>query len=373
MLDFNHFSLWERRQYLENNAFVIVGAGIVGLSTALSLRARFPKEKILILERGYLPTGASSKNAGFACFGSPTELYDDLQHMPEKQVWETVALRLEGLKILKSRLTEQQMAWRACGSHDLLLNQQQKLEPDFLQALNRQFDSYFGLSNVYKEDASAIKQFGFQGFQTSYFNRFEASIETDQMLHSLFKLCVAQNIQFLYGTALQGFEAANDQVFINSTKGDLTANALFLCTNGFSQAYFPNELKPARAQVCLTKPLKHDIEGTFHSDSGYYYFRDIGDRILFGGGRNLDFEGETTTDFDLNPTIQAALLNKLQQEILPGKKFEIDQQWTGIMCVGAEKKPIIRALNKNVFAGVRMGGMGIAIGSAVGESLSKLV
>jgi glycine/D-amino acid oxidase-like deaminating enzyme len=373
MLDFNQFSLWERRQYLENNTFVIVGAGIVGLSTALSLKARFPKEKILIIERGYLPTGASSKNAGFACFGSPTELHDDLQHMPEKQVWETVALRLEGLQILKSRLSEKQMAWRACGSYDLLLNHQQKLEPDFLQALNQKFEAYFGLSEVYKEDASALQQFGFQGYQTSYFNRFEASIETDQMLNSLFQLCVAQNIQFLYGTALQAFEAANDQVLINTSKGDLTANALFLCTNGFSQSYFPNELRPARAQVCLTQPLQHGIKGTFHSDSGYYYFRDVGDRILFGGGRNLDFEGETSTDFDLNPSIQNALFQKLQNEILPGKKVEIDLQWTGIMCVGNEKKPIIRALNKNVFAGVRMGGMGIAIGSAVGESLSKLV
>jgi glycine/D-amino acid oxidase-like deaminating enzyme len=67
------------------------------------------------------------------------------------------------------------------------------------------------------------------------------------------------------------------------------------------------------------------------------------------------------------------LLHKLKEEILPGQAVEIDYEWSGIMCVGAEKKPIIRSLNKNVHAGVRMGGMGVAIGSAVGEALSKLV
>jgi hypothetical protein len=30
-------------------------------------------------------------------------------------------------------------------------------------------------------------------------------------------------------------------------------------------------------------------------DQGYYYFRNIGDRIL--GGRNLDFDVENTTEF----------------------------------------------------------------------------
>jgi hypothetical protein len=36
----------------------------------------------------------------------------------------------------------------------------------------------------------------------------------------------------------------------------------------------------------------------FHLEKGYYYFRNINDRILLGGGRNLDFEGETTTSHD---------------------------------------------------------------------------
>lgn len=373
MLAFNQLSHWERTMYLQDNTFVIVGAGIVGLSTALSLKERFPKEKILIVERGYLPTGASTKNAGFACFGSPTELHDDLQKMPTETVWETVALRLDGLKLLQKRIRPEQMAWRNCGSWDLIAANESALEPDFIADLNDSFHQNFGLKDVFSIDSQALERFGFNGFQTSYFNRYEASIETHLLIDTLFKKCIEKDVHFLFATEVLDFEAMNNKVLVHTQHGVLNCAHLLLCTNGFSQQYFPDELKPARAQVCITKPLKHQIKGTFHSEAGYYYFRDLGDRILFGGGRNLDFEGETSTEFELNQTIHQQLLFKLQNEILPGQTFEIDSQWSGIMCVGDQKKPLIRSLNKNVHAGVRMGGMGIAIGSAVGESLSKLV
>ena len=67
MIPFSNLSYWERSIYTEGIDFTIVGSGIVGLSTALHLRKANPKAKITILERGYLPTGASTKNAGLAC------------------------------------------------------------------------------------------------------------------------------------------------------------------------------------------------------------------------------------------------------------------------------------------------------------------
>ena len=67
-------------------------------------------------------------------------------------------------------------------------------------------------------------------------------------------------------------------------------------------------LQPARAQVLITKPIQNlPIKGTFHLDRGYYYFRNIHDRILLGGGRNLDFEGETTTQLETTEVIQKEL------------------------------------------------------------------
>jgi glycine/D-amino acid oxidase-like deaminating enzyme len=373
MLRYDQLSYWEREQYLVGNTFVIVGAGLVGLSTALSLYERFPDEKIVVLERGYLPTGASTKNAGFTCFGSPSELQDDFQHMPAEKVWQTIELRLKGLELLKKRVGAAPMHYRNCGSWDLIGAQDPDINAEFIADLNAQFKAHFGLENVYQKDDHFQEKFGFKGFQSAYFNAYEGSIDTGKMIAQLYKQCIVAGIQFLFATEVKSWISLENEVNVETVYGLLSAQHLFLCTNGFAQAYFQDELRPARAQVLVTKPLTHHLKGTFHSDRGYYYFRDIGQRILLGGGRHLDFRTETSTEFEKNERIRTALLHKLTEEILPGQTFEIDYEWSGIMCVGAEKKPIIRSLNKNVHAGVRMGGMGVAIGSAVGAALSKLV
>jgi gamma-glutamylputrescine oxidase len=106
---------------------------------------------------------------------------------------------------------------------------------------------------------------------------------------------------------------------------------------------------------------------------GYYYFRNIDGRVLLGGGRNMDFKKENTLSFDLNQNIQKVLDQMLKTMILPNTKHEVDYRWTGIMGVGKEKKPIIKLHSKDVVLAVRMGGMGVAIGSMVGEEAAKLI
>ena len=58
--------------------------------------------------------------------------------------------------------------------------------------------------------------------------------------------------------------------------------------------------------------------------------------------------------------------------ILPGRKTKIEHRWAGIMGVGKTKAPIIKKIEPNVGIGVRMGGMGVAIGSLVGKDLAEM-
>ena len=95
--------------------------------------------------------------------------------------------------------------------------------------------------------------------------------------------------------------------------------------------------------------------------------------MLFGGGRNLDFEGETTTNLETTEIIQNRLQNLLKNVILPNTPFEIEHSWSGIMGIGNRKNPIVKQLSNNVYCGVRMGGMGVAIGSVIGKELADLI
>jgi glycine/D-amino acid oxidase-like deaminating enzyme len=115
------------------------------------------------------------------------------------------------------------------------------------------------------------------------------------------------------------------------------------------------------------------FQGTFHFDKGYYYFRELDGRVLFGGGRNLDFETETTTSFALNQMIQNELEHKLATIILPGQDFKIEYRWAGIMAFGNNKFPIVKAFSPRVFGAFRMGGMGVALGSLSAQQMVQLV
>jgi len=162
-------------------------------------------------------------------------------------------------------------------------------------------------------------------------------------------------------------------VSLNTIFGEMKCAHLVICTNGFANKFLDADLQPARAQVMITKPIQDlKFEGTFHFDAGYYYFRNIENRILIGGGRNLNFEGETTEKFGTTDQIQDSILDLLKENILPDTPFEIDYSWSGIMGIGQEKSPIIKKVNNRVAFGVRMGGMGLAIGSEVGKKLANI-
>ncbi len=118
-----NLSYWEQQSWLTNIDHTIVGSGIVGLNTALRLREKFPKANILILERGFLPNGASTKNAGFACFGSLSEILDDLNSHSEEEVVQLVQKRVDGLALLRKTLGDTAIDYSPWGGYELLLQQ----------------------------------------------------------------------------------------------------------------------------------------------------------------------------------------------------------------------------------------------------------
>jgi glycine/D-amino acid oxidase-like deaminating enzyme len=191
-----------------------------------------------------------------------------------------------------------------------------------------------------------------------------------ELLHKVQKL----GVKILNNISVKNFVENDNKINIKTNRLNFYTIKLFIATNGFANQLLEEKVQPARAQVLITKPIKNlHIKGTFHLDEGYYYFRNINDRILFGGGRNLDFKTETTSKFGQTDTIQNELERILKETILPNTNFEIEPRWSGIMGIGNQKKAIVKQVSNNVFCGVRLGGMGVAIGSLVGKELAELV
>lgn len=367
-------SYWEIKNWFTNVDYTVVGSGIVGLHAALRLRERFPNSKIIVLEKGVLPQGASTKNAGFACFGSLSEIIDDLKSHSEEEVINLIQKRWEGLKLLRKRIGDEKLDFKPFGGYELFLKEH---ESDYLECINKLPFINEILQPLFKADvySKEIDRFGFNGiFESVIFNPFEGQIDTGNMMQELLKQAAANDILILNQQKVTSF---NDNVTnVEVALGDFSfkTKKLLFANNGFASELTKGEVKPARAQVLITQPIPNlHLKGTFHFDKGYYYFRNIGDRILFGGGRNLDFQGEATDEFGETQLIQNHLERLLKEVILPNQEVEIDHRWSGIMGLGASKNPIVEAISNNVFCGVRLGGMGVAIGSLIGTELADLI
>ncbi len=369
-----NYSYWELKQYFTEFDLVVIGAGIVGLSSAISYKNKNKKAKILILERGLLPNGASTKNAGFACFGSSSELLDDLSKNNSETVWETVLMRWQGLQILRKRLGDKGIDLNLWGGYELFDSKENKIKSlEKIKDLNKEIYHHLGLKNCFSEYPK--NNFGFKNTKGIILNKYEGQIDTGLMMQNLLLLAQKKGITVLNNIEIKTINDLGGKVELKSINGIFKAKKVVVATNGFANELLKiNNINPARAQVLITKPISQlKIKGTFHYQEGYYYFRNIKNRLLFGGGRNINLKKEETSEIGLNSKIQNHLEYLLKTMILPNTAFEIEHRWSGIMGVGNEKKPIIKPITNNVIAAVRMGGMGIAIGSKVGEIVAKIL
>ena len=365
-----NFSYWESTTYFRNIDLVVIGSGIVGLSAAISFKEKHKKAKILVIERGVLPQGASTKNAGFSCFGSISELISDIKKTNEDVVLETVEMRLKGLNLLRKRIGDKNLDYKEYGGYELFDNKEIfETCKDSIEYFNKKMKPLVGDNNTYKTNNKKINSFGFKNIHGIILNSKEGQIDTGKMMQNLIKLATMKGITILNSITVHSLNDSHNQVEVNTSIGSLVSKKVIIATNGFANQLLKiKDVKPARAQVLITEPIPSlKFKGSFHYDEGYYYFRNIGNRVLFGGGRNLDFETETTTNMTLNKKIQLHLEKLLKTVILPETPFKVEQRWCGIMGVGEIKKPIIQKTSNNVVCAVRMGGMGVAIGSLVGK------
>jgi glycine/D-amino acid oxidase-like deaminating enzyme len=397
-------SVWEQSTYFAPKDLVIVGCGFVGLWTAYEAIQKNPKLHITILERGTIPSGASTRNAGFSCFGSVSELMYDVQLMGEAAMLETVKMRYDGLQRIQEVFKAKEIDYNQWGGYELFEGKKtikdtqgktrkgadnalydiSKLEMDIAYlnkilapALNTPKKNGKYLP-IYTNASKDIQKLGFQGIEALAFNQLEGQLNSAKLVLALQKAVQAKGVQILFGTEVKKFKSHNKGVTITTNlDAPIETKQFLVCTNGFAKQLIPSlDVVPARGQVFVTEPIKDlKFKGCFHFDEGYYYFRNLGNRLLLGGARNADFKNEKTYSLETSDTIQKVLEDFMMKRILPKgtKKPKIELRWSGTMGMGSIKKPIIEQVQPNVYCAVRMSGMGVAIAPIVAKKALKLM
>ena len=374
----NNFSYWEQESFLSGFDVLIIGSGIVGLSAALSLKSQKPKLKIGVLEAGFLPAGASTKNAGFACFGSISELIEELKTGGEDEIGGIIELRWKGLERLRKNLGDKAISFEQYGGYEVFKASESGFANTCIEQIpyfNKLLGSLIGKPDIYAVNTTKIAEFGMNGITNLIHNKYEGQIDTGKMMLALVSKVQGLGVSIFNNCRVQKIESKlNEQVLITN-QGKFRANSIILATNAFGTELIPElDVIPGRGQILITEPIKSlKIKGSFHYNRGYTYFRNIDDRILLGGGRDLDFEGEQTLEPGITDIIQESLERLLFDTILPKQKVKIEHRWSGVMGFGKELKPIVKKIRPGLYCAVRCNGMGVAMGSLLGEQVANLI
>jgi glycine/D-amino acid oxidase-like deaminating enzyme len=375
-----NLSIWEKESFFAPADIIIAGSGLVGLWSAYYLKKKHPSLRITIVERGIIPAGASTRNAGFACFGSLTELLADIDQMGEDKMLELVAMRFRGLRKIRKTFSDTEIGYERLGSYELLATAGKLKDSNGLRSvidrMNRRLLKITGEQKTFRLQNEKISAFGFAGSQYLVESRTEGQLHSGLLCQALLRLVQSHGVNILNNIDITGYEKTGGHLLLHSQHPfPLVANQLLVCTNAFARRLLPQlDIIPARGQVLVTSPIEGlPFRGTFHFDEGYYYFRNLGDKVLLGGARNHAFQEETSTDMTLTDTIQQELERFLRDIVLPGRHYTIDTRWSGIMAMGGEKMPIVRAVNDQIFCAVRMHGMGVALAPVIAEQIAAML
>ncbi|MFZ4927643.1 NAD(P)/FAD-dependent oxidoreductase [Chryseobacterium sp. Mn2064] len=366
-------SIWESETFYRKRNIIIIGAGFSGLWSAIAIKEQYPEKSVLVIERNSVPLGASTRNAGFACFGSLTEVIADAQKMGWEKTLDLVRMRFEGLQKIRHYFKSNEIDFELNGGYEIVNNEEPLSKIDLV---NEKLRSITGFEKTYSLKQEKIQEFGLGKSNFLIENPCEGSLHSGKLLQKLLEKCNDLKVEFLFGAEVENIEEKDNEVLVDlSTEISVKAEQVLHCTNAFSSKFLEKEeIIPARGQILLTEPIEGlKLKGTFHYDEGFYYFRNLGNRILLGGGRNQDFKTEETTVLETTVFLQNHLEHFLKEVILPDQDFKVALRWSGIMAMGSEKTPVVKKLSERQFCAVRLSGMGVALAPKIGEIVRDLI
>ena len=358
-------SIWETLGWIQEPDAVVIGTGIVGMNTALGLRKLHPDWHIVMLDRSAFG-GASTRNAGFACFGSPSELIEDLESLGPDALVKLVDMRWSGLNALRSLWSDFDLGYTPCGAIEAITDTAlfERIK-DMLPELNALLEPVLGTPAFQLLADSDVEQRGLRKVCGAISSPLEGALDTAAMVRAMRKSLTQQGIEVIHGIEATGLGQEHDRWIVRTQEGHIRAQRVFVCTNAWASSLLDLDVAPAPNVVVVSKPLRGlELNNTLHHDRGYVYARQVHGRLLIGGGRHWECED--------NDARSQKLIRWAQKHIQSAERFEMEHLWIGQLGVGSQRLPIVKQVEPGLYAGVRLGGMGVAIGTNVGRALARL-
>jgi glycine/D-amino acid oxidase-like deaminating enzyme len=213
-------------------------------------------------------------------------------------------------------------------------------------------------------------------FKCGFSMKFEGQVHSGHLWNQLKLKALNLGVEFYCGHQVESYH--NDKEHVTtvtlSNGREFKCNQLILCSNSMTSSLVPGiDIVPGRGQVLITKPLQQfKLRANVHYNEGYIYFRNVGNQLLIGGARNIDFDTEATTQVGVNQGIINHLVRFSEETFLGDEKCNIESKWSGIMAFTKTKQVVLERKADGIVVAAGLNGMGIAMGAEIGFQASQL-
>lgn len=343
----------------------VVGGGIAGMAAAFWLQVA-GVNNVAVLDRRRVASGASGRNAGFVMAVAPENFpksEDPAEKETARRIW---AFTAENQRLMEETLQklEVEAEYRRLGSLGLAAYPAEweriKATTDVAHEAGLQVD-------ILERDDLPSKWLKEHYFGGAWYPD-NAEIDPVLFVRGIASWLADRGVRVFETSPVDAIEEDGKGWRLETRGQKIKAQDLVIATNAYTFEILPglgSIIKPTRGQVLATSPIEVPVAGCpVYANDGYQYWRQTAaGRLLVGGWRNLDIEGEIGTSEDLSPRIQQELERVANG--LFGAPVDVQYRWSGIMGFTPDRRPLVGPLpgrhNAVISAGYSGHGLAMAL------------
>jgi gamma-glutamylputrescine oxidase len=326
----------------------IVGAGITGISAALTLAEA--GRRVRVHDAREVAGGASGRNGGFALRGGAMpydQARDWLGADVAREYWRLTEASLDRLAPLAGDALRRTGSLRIAGDDE---------ERDEIRA---EYDAL-------REDGFAAEwrtEVVGGRFPAAIFHPADAAIQPARLVRGLAARAAEAGVEIVEHHRVESLD-------------QLEAAQVLVATDGYPSGLL-GELEgliiPTRGQMIATEPVAERLFDCPHyGRHGFDYWQQLPDgRITAGGFRDFALDSEFTDSEETTPTIQGALESFVAD--LVGRPVAVAQRWAGIFGLVLDFMPVVGRLpgDERVWLAGGYSGHGNVLGFMCGDLVAK--
>jgi gamma-glutamylputrescine oxidase len=345
----------------------VVGGGLAGLGTALSLAER--NRPVVLLEAARIGSGASGRNGGMASAGFNRDVSFLLAAVGKARAEKLYRLSLEGLALLRRRIEQGGIA---CGLVEGVVEASWFSDvtgaDPHIREMNRLGARLEPLPCLQLRSLYRSRH-----FRGGFLDRAGFHLDPLALCHGLAARATALGVGMFEGTPVQSIHRDGAGWQVTTPRGQVRAAHLVLCTSAGRPGLVPElhrSTLPVHTHIVVTEPLGERLGEAIRAPYAVYddrmatgYFRPLpGSRLLWGG--RVDALGSPRRLEDRMRRDLACVFPQLAD-------VRIDFAWSGAMGFARHRMPVVRPLRPGLWVATGFGGHGLNTTTLAGELVAS--